>query len=155
MQERILHKSFYRNYEMMFSTVWKTCFHGVENYSGLAHDVSRSYAPLAALAGDGARPGAAPPRLRSASRLLRGCGRAVVPRAPDHAAYGGCRECGLFLARRGGGGLRFPPPGFSPRRPLFGGAPFSARIIGRGANPSPFGRWRSLAGGNRTAAISV
>ena len=29
------------------------------------------------------------------------------------------------------------------------------RIIGRGENPSPFGRLRSLTGGNRTAAIFV
>jgi hypothetical protein len=133
MQERILHKSFYRNYEMMFSTVWKTCFHGVENFSGLAHDVSRSYAPLAALAGDGARPGAAP--LACARRHVS-CGAAGAPLSPgsDHAAYGGCRECGIL----GGGeaGAAVSRLGFPPGAP-FRRRPFSARIIA-GGKPIPF-----------------
>ena len=75
-----------------------------------------------------ARGGRGAPRRRApavaGSRHLLGCGRAVVAAPPDHAACGGCRECGNLFAQRGGGGLRFPPPWFSPRRPLFGGAPF-------------------------------
>ena len=45
------------------------------------------------------------------SRSLRGCGRAVVA-AP-------AARCGFW--RGGGAGPRFPPPGFSPRRPPFPG----------------------------------
>ena len=62
------------------------------------------------------------------SRSLRGFGRAVVPRA---ASLRDARPV-AFCARRGGAGLRFPPPGFSPRRPPFEGAPFRVRIIGLG-----------------------
>ena len=98
-------------------------FHGVENFLGLALLLSRSYEPLAALAGYEARPGAAPAR-----------GRAVTSPAGLRARRGTRSRCAVrVLARRGGVGLRFPPPGFSPRRPPFGGAPFSLRIIGRGA----------------------
>jgi len=63
--------------------------------------VSRSYDPLAALAGEWARPGAAPFLAGlGTSRLLRGCGRAVVA-AP-------AARCGFFfwrggLSARGGG----------------------------------------------------
>ena len=47
-----------------------------------------------------------------------------------------------------------PRLGFPPGAPL-SEAPLFMRIIGRGASPSPLVRWRSLAGGNRTAAIFV
>ena len=100
------------------------------------------------------------------SRLLRGYGHAVVPRS---ASLRDARPVGFIQARRGGGRLRFPPPWFSPGSPIPGPAPVGLRprlrpraasgrrplfmrIIGRGENPSPFGRLSSLTGGNRTAA---
>jgi len=99
-----------------FSTVWKNIFHGVENFPGRALIISRSYAPLAALAGYRRAQG---PRQRedALSRSLRSYGRAVVAAPPDHAAYGGCRECGFW---RGGeaGGCGFPRLGFPPGAPL-------------------------------------
>ena len=79
--------------------------------------------------------------------------RAVVPAPPDHAAYGGCRECGVWRGGEAWGAVS--PALVFPPAPPFRRRPFRVRIIGRGANPSPFGRLRSLAGGNRTAAIFV
>ena len=54
----------------------------------------------------------------------RRCSRSSRPRSRHTCVVGGCRECGVFFARRGSGGLRFPPPGFPPRSPPFRGAPF-------------------------------
>ena len=75
--------------------------------------------------------------------------------------YPGPLPCGTrgprVFFRRGGeaGGCGFPRLGFPPGAPLSEAPPFRVRIIGRGENPSPFGRLRSLTGGNRTAAIFV
>ena len=86
------------------------------------------------------------------SRHLRGCGRAVVPRA---ASLRDARPAGFLKARRGSGGLRFPPPGFSPRRPPFGGAPFPSADHRPGGKPILVHSLHSFTGGNRTAAIFV
>ena len=107
-----------------FSTLWKKVFHGVENSSGRAFRVSRSYAPLAALAGDGARPGSAPgfAALRL-SRTLRGwrarrCSRSRL----RGAGFGAAGRRGAAVSPA----LVFPPAPPFRRRPLF------MRIIGRG-----------------------
>lgn len=113
-------------------------------------------APLVALAGEGARPGSAPGFASSACHVspaglrARHCSRSSRPRRLRRVS--GVR----VLFRRGGeeGGCGSPALVFPPSPPLWR-RPFRVRIIGRGGTPSPFGRLRSLTGGNRTAAIFV
>ena len=81
----------------------------------------------------------------------RRCGRSSRPRRLRRVS--GVRV--FIQARRGGGGLRFPPPWFSPRRPPFGGAPFPSADHRPGGKPIPVHSLRSFTGGNRTAAIFV
>ena len=109
--------------------------------------VSRSCDPLTALAGIWARPGAAPPRSRSASRLLRGKGAPLWPLP--------LRGAGLCLARRGGGRAAVSPALVFPPAPPFRRRPFSSADHRPGGKPIPVRSLRSLAGGNRTAAIFV
>lgn len=75
-----------------------------------------------------ARPGAAPgfAALRL-SRLLRGCGRAVVAATPDHAAYGGCRECGFFFCAAGRRAAAVSPALVSPPASPFRRRPFRGK----------------------------
>ena len=65
--------------------------------------------------------------------------RAVVPAPPDHAAYGGCRECGVWRGGEAWGAvspaLVSPPAPPFRRRPLFsadhrpGGKPIPVRSL--------------------------
>ena len=92
--------------------------------------------------------GAPRSRASAGKRCHVSCGAAGAPLNPlplrgAGFSAAGRREAAVSPA------LVFPPAPPFRRHPLF------MRIIGRGENPSPFGRLRSLAGGNRTAAIFV
>ena len=79
--------------------------------------------------------------------------RAVVPAPPDHAAYGGCRECGVWRGGEAWGAVS--PALVSPPAPPFRRRPFRVRIFGRWKNPSPFACCARSLGGNRAAASFV